>query len=398
MEPTSLYYVDLSSVELGKPFDGMAAGKFRDMWGLQFEIKPSELSEFVENTRANIKATKTASGELVGLPIDLSNHDRGDAAGWIVDVSQEGNVLQFVPRWTELGSDSIRKGLRRMFSPTIDLANKAILGGSLTNWPASRDGKGKILLRPLELSMSILTTGETLEGDEAPEDTSSTPPQTMEGTPADKGAQSLHPEGDHMKTLAEMTEEEMVELIKKTVTSVQPAPVTPPTPVQPTPADLSDLFGLEGLTEEAKTQRKAELRQQLAGIRKQAELEYRAELARLQFENSMTDLAQSLTMGSKDLTRGLPISSEDLKAHLVKLAPDEAKFWGDLMTKTAKEGFVDFGELGSNEPGKGIVDLPVEVSSKLDTGEITLADLSSPYLGLGDLAQYNLTKWKKESK
>ena len=42
----------------------------------------------------------------------------------------------------------------RFFSSTIDLGRMTILGGSLTNWPATRDVKsGRTLLRPIELSM-----------------------------------------------------------------------------------------------------------------------------------------------------------------------------------------------------------------------------------------------------
>ncbi len=162
------------------------------------------------------------------------------------------------------------------------------------------------------------------------------------------------------------------------------------------PADsLSSILNLEGLSDEAKAQRKVELQSQLNAIRKEAELEYRAEMARLAHENTMTELSQRLTQGTQDAPRALQVSFEELKAHLLKLPQDEAKFWGELLTKTQKDGMVEFKEMGSNHQPKGTHPLPVEVVAKLKSGELKVADLESPILGLGDLDQYDLSAWQK---
>lgn len=144
-------YVNLAQLANGRSFDAMVPGTFVDMLGRTVTFKKTELEKYVENTKGAIAATSTESGEVVGLPIDAKGHDKGDGAGWIVDVTLEGGKVRLVPKWTEIGLELITKGIRRFFSPTIDTANKVILGGTLTNWPATRDKGGRILLRPIEL-------------------------------------------------------------------------------------------------------------------------------------------------------------------------------------------------------------------------------------------------------
>lgn len=135
----------------GKPFDGMRAGSFVDMRGTPVTFAEKDLAVFVSNTNAAIAATRTPGGEVVGLPIDAQNHNKGDAAGWIVNAELSGDVIRLTPKWTDLGLDLISSSRQRFFSPTVDLENKTIIGGSLTNWPATR-AKGKTLLRPIELA------------------------------------------------------------------------------------------------------------------------------------------------------------------------------------------------------------------------------------------------------
>jgi hypothetical protein len=119
-------------------------------------INKDDMSDYLDNTLEAINATKERDGgEVVGLPIDIQGHNKDDAAGWIVGAELEGNTIRLIPKWTEIGLDAIEKGIRRFFSATIDTKNKVILGGTLTNWPATRDKKGNILLSPIELSSGI---------------------------------------------------------------------------------------------------------------------------------------------------------------------------------------------------------------------------------------------------
>jgi len=155
-----------------KPIDGLSAGKFTSMWGDVVEFKPEDLEIYAANTRRVIASTKTESGEIVGLPIDMDMHDHRGGAGWIKDVivDMERKILRFMVEFTEDGADVIRRNIRRFFSPSTDPENQTVLGGSLTNWPATRDAKsGRILLRPIELSkfMKEIDMPQTLEELEA---------------------------------------------------------------------------------------------------------------------------------------------------------------------------------------------------------------------------------------
>lgn len=166
-----LFYIDLATLKLGKIFDAVVSGSFVDMLGRKVTFKKSDLAAYVKNTMAAIEATTTESGEIVGLPIDARGHEKGDGAGWIVEAKLEDGKVRLLPKWTEIGQELIQKGIRRFFSPTVDTENKVILGGTLTNWPATRDKKGKILLRPIELEREdFLVVDENQEfGDELKE-------------------------------------------------------------------------------------------------------------------------------------------------------------------------------------------------------------------------------------
>jgi hypothetical protein len=169
---------------------------------------------------------------------------------------------------------------------------------------------------------------------------------------------------------------------------------TPPAPATPS-VNLESLLGLEDLSGQAKEQRKVELRAQLEALRKQAEMEYRTEMVRLQHEGKMAELAQGLTGGNDSAPRGYRVAAEELQTHLLKLDPKEAEFWGELLQKTQKDGFVEFAELGHSKDPKGGKPLPKEYAEKLDAGVLAIADLSSEAAGLGDLGQYDLSKWQK---
>ncbi len=158
---------DFSSIGL-KPIDGLSAGTFTSMWGDVVEFKPEDLEKYAANTKRVINSTKTESGDIVGLPIDMDMHDHRGGAGWIKDVivDMERKILRFMVEWTAEGAEVIQKNVRRFFSPSTDPENQIVLGGSLTNWPATRDAKsGQILLRPIELSqfMKEIDMPKTLE-------------------------------------------------------------------------------------------------------------------------------------------------------------------------------------------------------------------------------------------
>ena len=76
------YFVDLGLTP-GQRFAGFALGKFVDMHGRAVEFTKESIDKFLSNT---IKAIAAAKGKrMPGLPIDSKGHDKGEAAGWIVD-------------------------------------------------------------------------------------------------------------------------------------------------------------------------------------------------------------------------------------------------------------------------------------------------------------------------
>lgn len=155
-------FVDLAGLTPGKPFAGFAAGSFVDMNGREVEFKASALKRFIANTLKAIAAAKEKG--MPGLPIDARQHDKGEAAGWIVDASEgEVNdsageavpVIMLAAEWTVLGLELLRDKIMANFSPTVDLRNQVIRGGSLTNWPASVDAAGTPLFPAVELAQGM---------------------------------------------------------------------------------------------------------------------------------------------------------------------------------------------------------------------------------------------------
>lgn len=325
LESTDFLLIELEEAALvsGRAFDGLVAGEFTDMLGRRISIDAASLPAFVENTQRMIESARTESGELVGLPIDARGHDKGDGAGWIVGVELAGNVLRFVPRWTEVGLDLIRKGIRRFFSATVDLAGRAVLGGTLTNWPAVRAKDGRYLLRPVELENKEVIVG-----------------------------------GRTMMTLAELSDEVRAQLIEEAKKTV----------------DLSALYG-------------EQLHQMEEMFRDEAEKRFGEFKAAFERDRHVAEFCATME------TKGLP-AGERLTRILVAL-PDAAR--GELeamLGEIASKGPVEFSEAGHSKEVKGGRALPDYVVRDLDSGEVKLAELSNPIFGLGDLSQYDLSKWK----
>jgi hypothetical protein len=161
------------------------------------------------------------------------------------------------------------------------------------------------------------------------------------------------------------------------------------------------LLGLEGLSEEAKKTRKEELRQQVLAWQQQAELELRAEMRKAQHEGQMTELAQELTGGNDSAPRGYRVAAEELRVHLLKLDPDEAKFWGELLRKSQSDGFIEYGEVGhGKDPKDGIVQLEATQARLLkdwmDQGGKLEEFFSMNEDVFGPMSQYNLAQYRKE--
>lgn len=365
-------YVDLSAYS-GKPFDGLASGTFTDMWGQEVKIDEADLAIITQNTNAAIQFTKTEGGEVVGLPIDASNHNRGDAAGWIVECSHdpEAKRIRLTPNWTEEGLSRIGKGLQRFFSATIDLMNKVILGGTLTNWPATRDKKNNILLRPIELSAPMFTYFEE-EG-------------------VNNMSDQLNVEELRSSIVADLTPILRAELLQA-VKDMTAAPVSEPK--EEGQEDLISMFELEGVRDEVTGAYKENLLAQVQAIKDQAKVEAAKMLTALRHESNVADFCEKVVSGTSENPYGLPVEGKELSAFMLSLDPQKAKNLMGILEKIWKNGRVQFAELGHGNEIKTIA-LPLEVQDALSKGALVISDLNDPVLALGDLSQYDLSKWAK---
>jgi len=435
---TNLFMIDLAGVDLteGQPFDGMAFGEFIDMMGREVELSIDDADTFVTNTQAAIDATKTEGGELVGLPIDAGNHDKGDAAGWIVAVELVDKIIRFTPKWTKIGIELIGEGLRRFFSPTVNNRDKVVLGGALVNWPATTDATGKVLLRPIELSQELQSFQHFDDG--AP------PTKEMTGgehdfemvvgngvTYAQVGTQEPLPfsvtttsdsttgyinvsafdnvnsggneppdndvgdiEEEDIMTI-ELTQEALDELVdtrvREALENHEPDGDT---------VDLNQLAELMGINIDSAADGQINHYKELAELaQQQAEMKFKNQLAELQRSNRYAELAQRVTGGSPDVPRGVPVDPDTLKSELMKLNPEQAEFWGGLLSTITKAGLTEFTELGHGKQVKQLYPVPEHAERILET-----AVKGNPNLdfeawfeaaGLDSPSNYDLSKYRE---
>lgn len=364
MTVTGLFYVELAQDMLleGKWFDGMAVGEFTDMWGRDFEFEQDELPEFLKNTLAAIASTKSESGDIVGLPIDAEDHQGGQASGWIVDAAIEGEKVRLLPKWTDIGQELISSGRMRFFSPTINLKKKVLVGGTLTNWPATRDEDEKILLRPIELSKQLFVTERVESG---VLDTLTNLVRKLQGV---KFPEAPKGNEEDMK-FKDLTKEQRAELGAEVLASELGA-------------DLGTVE-LGGRVSE------------LIDARVAKDLE-----SKLKAAERATDIAEfsKAVIGGDDKNKvGLPVTAERLEDFLGKLGEGDLYDEGKALFKTIHEsGLVVFSTIGHDEEVEGKSPLPQEFADALKSGELKLADLENDMAGLGDLSQYDLSAFKEK--
>lgn len=390
MERQDFLFIEMQGLTVGQPFPGFAPGTFIDMMGREVVLKANDLQQFIQNTIDRIKEFQARN--MPGLPIDARKHDKGDAAGWITGVEagevsdSQGSavpVIRILAEWTKLGVELIRDKIQTNFSPTVDLDGKVIVGGSLTNWPASTDDNGVPLFTAVELSQGI----HYLQPAEKPKwydrllaDLQSFIQRAENPTP---------PETNHIG------DEPMT-----TVTQETPEVATPAELEQPNGAgqmvDLSQLaeaLNLSSVNVENVNQL-AEL------VTKQVNLRWEEKLSNMQRETQYAELAQRVTGGTADAPRGIPAKADVIKAELMKLEPEQAKFWSGLLETTVKSGLNDFAELGHNRRSEQKREVPehaVEMLKKAIAAGNSPEDFFE-LAGLGSADEYDLSKFVEEDK
>ena len=341
---TDFTFTELAASDL-KAIDGLAAGKFTAMSGDEVEFKAEDLEAYVANTNAIIESTKTEGGEIVGLPIDKNAHDHAGGAGWIVglELDKVRNVVRFLVSWTEEGIALIKANTRRFFSPSTDPQNKTILGGSLTNWPATRNNKGQILLRPIELSQQIK-------------------------------------EIDMEKTLEDLVAE--INTLKTAVAELtKPAPKAEETPGDVTPEMAEFIAGTEGAEELGRQAQEMAMRVVRDEKRKQ----------------HVKEFAARVVGGTPDKPFGIPVRSSAIVAALLSMPDKQREFMEGLIMKMY-EGAIDFAEHGVNGSefiqGKPV---PAEFTDSIkmwvQSGKSAASWFSEVMPELGDAKDYNLKEF-----
>lgn len=369
-------FVDLSLMGESPHFDGMAAGTFVDMYGRKTTFEPAELGAYVTNTKRALESTKDGAGQIVGFPIDALNHDNKQAAGWITDVNMAfgRDIIEFSARWNDMGKDLIGRDVMRYFSPSIDIANKVILGGSLTNWPATRTSDHQLLLKPVELSAQMSTYDDSAN------------PLVMLGNVMSQmitelksvlsGRQS--PEIETAQEGESMTEE------TTTTTEAQPAEVvTLAAATIPAVVDLSSPDVMKLINERAETRAAALL----------AEREQKAHIAQL---------ATRLTGGTTEKPIGLTVGHDRIVSFLSALPAELLPEAEAILTDAAEHAPIHFEEVGHSRVLQGTTQLPENIkpalSAWLGRGLSLEGFFETNAVELGTMTDYNLTEFIKEGK
>jgi len=378
------FFVDLSGMADGRPFDGLAPGDFIDAHMQAVKVSATDFDAVVSNTRAAIEATRGENGELAGLPIDARNHDKGDAAGWIVGIERAGDIIRLTPKWTEIGVELIGKAIQRWFSATFDPVRKVILGGTLTNWPATRDKSGRILLRPIELSSNlsamVAATAETKT-----QKKEKVKEEAMDFNQLTKEQHEALLEEARAKVMAELSDgggasDKLISQLRESIKGDA----------------LAEVADLSAAREAMFTSMRSALESEFKRAQEQAGTILANMVAEIKLQGHIAELSQRLTQGSDETPSALPVTRERLEKFLTSLNAAQRAEAESIFTETVKSGLVNFSEVGHGKNPKGVTPLPVEFAAKLDSGELTLADLSSPLAAdlLGDLTRYDLSKWQ----
>jgi hypothetical protein len=335
-----------------RKIDGMSAGTFTDMWGQEWIYKTEDLPAYVANTNRALESTRDSAGQIVGFPIDASNHNHGSAAGWIVGVSLAADraVIELDVRWNWAGASAVGSDEMRYFSPSIDVVHQVIVGGSLTNWPATRTDDHQILLRPVELSQQLFT----LDAPAFEAGPSFWDRMTDLITGLFKPVQT--PKGDSMPDVT------------------VPAPEAPPAVVDLASPEITQL--IEARAEERAT----------------------AILAQREHAAHVAHLATRLIGGSADTPHGLPVDQTELQTFLASLSTAQYAQAESLLTRIAATGLVDFSEHGHSRTVQGGAELPEPIKPLLrkwiEKGHSIPDFFQANAVELGAQSDYNLTEFQ----
>lgn len=384
-------YAEMSGVSEpadAKPFDGLVVGSFTASGGQRVTFKKQDLAAYLANTVEAIESSVTETGELVGLPIDKTNHDHQGGAGWIVgaELAASGDRIKLLPKWTDAGADLISKRERRFFSPTVDTRELTILGGSLCNWPAQRDGKGRMALHPIELSEAALTLGSEFE----PPDQQSSLEELMTGISetVSNFIKSLKPGATYKMKVEPETSELSFTLEEGKIKKEEVMPKSE------SPKDA--LLALVGDN--------PELAAKLVELQNQAIAAGVSDLVAKERQKAhVAEFAARVVGGTAETPVGLPITKEELVAVFDLVQGDDGqKKLEEMIEKVWKGKAVAFQELGHSQKAKGAQQFPAALAPVL-TDWIASGRQISEFFAinkteLGDMEAYDLSAFEPKKK
>lgn len=412
-------FVDLASLTPGKPFTGFAAGTFVDMRGREIVLAAKDIADFVKNTLALIGEYKARN--MPGLPIDEMLHNKGKAAGWITGAEagevqdSAGNnvpVIRLLAEWTKIGVELLKEKIQTNFSPTVDLENKAIRGGSLTNWPATVDGKGIPLFAAVELSRGVWGLVENpmseettaLSVDETVIDTAVTEPAIVDPQPepAGNGVENMTVE---LSTLSDEQRAQLLQEAKQTVL----ADLSPgegdaaEEAIERLRKELNfsafaDVADLGKARDAMFTQMQAALKSEYDRMQANAGKMLAEMMSQIKRDQHIAELSQQWTGGNDKHPRGFPVGREEMEAFLGSLNEGQRRGAESIFGRIHEQGLIEFRELGHGRTVKGTAELEKPYAALLDRwikDGNTIDEFFDINPELGDAAQYNLSKYQE---
>jgi hypothetical protein len=202
----------------------------------------------------------------------------------------------------------------------------------------------------------------------------------------------------------EITKEELSELVATQVSAamaekaravVAGEPVQLTSETKPQEVDLISLFELEGAQEDVVNAIKEKWLEQYEFMQKRAEQEALRMMAKVRREKNISEFAARVTGGTEDNPVGMPVQQAKLEKLLLGLSAAQQQEAQEILETIWQSGLTSFVEFGHGKNVKGKTPLPDVIQESLKNGKLTLADLNSPILNLGDLSSYDLSAYKE---
>lgn len=322
--PIQLNVISEVALEAGqpRPIHMFRPGTFTDMNGNTTSFTLDDVATIVSRFSKRRK-----------LPI-TERHDFGKAVGRIQDVwaDTEGNLFG-LPKWNTEGRALLENEIYDGFSCELDRdgVGWALIGGSLTNYPAVGD------LEPVVLSAPPMRPIEPV----SPPSDSNMPVALQEETqvvlatapPAPVPART-HTTPEPQQGVIPMSEPTTVELA---------APVPPPIITDPSVQAQVDAF---------LAQHAAQMEQQKRQLEAQVKADFERKMLEAEQRNAIHAFARSATITTADQPYALSTSPAELAQLLLETPSIVRGKWMTLIGRVVRgDGVLSFDEIGSSNDG-----------------------------------------------